>query len=106
MATNGHVLAVPGAVVIMHASGKGGVRSMLACRVRRSGALTAWHRGIGCGGSRVVQGLEVLCYWTWGGGGRGSMSHTRLARLELLLALCRQWGGKLSSSMLTIDDLA
>ena len=87
----------------MLASGEGGTQSAGACRGCCSRALSAWRRGIGHDDSRVVQWLVGHWRWTGGGDGRWSLSQTRWLVLVLLLACCRQWGGKVRLGLLTID---
>ena len=101
---NEHVWRDAGVLVITHASGEGGARSVGAGRGWRTGALSArTHRGLAWS-CRVVQGLAVLGARTGSGGGVLASSQTRLARLVLLVACCRPWGGNGALGLHTIDD--
>ena len=68
------------------------------------GALSAWLLASLAWSVRVVQGLASLAAGTGSGGGVLACSQTRLARLVLLVACCRLWGGNGSLGLLTIDD--
>src|SRR4051812_36963400 len=75
-ATNGVVWEVPGAVVITYADGEGGERSVRACRVRRSGLLSAWSQRHWARAFRAVQWLAGLRRWIGCRDGRWRASQT------------------------------
>jgi hypothetical protein len=103
-AANERVCGVAGVLAIMRARGEGGARSVGVCRGWRSGAFSAWSQRRLAWPGRVVQWLALLAAGTGSGGGVLASSLTRLARLVLLVACCRPWGGNGSLGLLTIDD--